>query len=400
VEKRIAIAATLLAVLFAPALVVILTGGQLAVSYDSLAYLGLAESIRAGDGFVLPFTIPQYDHPVPLEAGEVVTHWAPGYPLLLALLLPMPIAAFSAAISVALAAVMTRIVLGNWRWHSPAAAWMVALSPAFVVTHLYAWSEPPFITLMLVCAVSIAALERTGQLRWVAVAATAAAASFLVRYLGIAILAAVILAAISHPWESTGNRVRAVVISLSSGLVASAIILLLYGDSFVDNAATVAAADEVPGLWSAAARMTVALPELLGAGEWRVGIGLALPILLTWIFAPVRDEPKFSWPFIAAAIYLLALLLAHVGVASIPFDLRLLAPVGTLSTVGVVVLFARRGGPLPPVALGVVSFIWILAVSQVTLYSSDEAWVVAGCADGGPARICEVLEPIQDGAAG
>jgi hypothetical protein len=393
VAKWMAIVAAIVAVVAAPVLILIITRGLLGITYDSLAYLGLAESIRAGEGLVLPFTIPQYDHPVPLEAGERVAHWAPGYPLLLSLFSALQIAVASAGISAAMAAGTARVALGRWSWHAPAAAWMVTLSPSLVFTEVHVFSEPPFIALALACTISLAALERSGKLRWVVMAGVAAAATLIVRYLGVAIVAAAVLGVARYPWETWRHRTRAVTIVGIAPLLASALLMATHGPSLLENAAAVAVADGAPHLGSMAAELTSAVLELIVPGHWGLGIALGFSLVVVWLAAPVREAAPFTWPFLASGVYLLILVVAHLNATSIPFDLRLLSPVASLLTVGVVLLLARRGGPLPAAALAIMAFIWMVSLSQLTPHTWDEAWDVAGCADGGPARICDMLAP-------
>jgi hypothetical protein len=115
----------------------------LAVSFDSVAYLHIAENVLAGRGFVLLST----------EGYRPMTHWPPPYPAVIAAVSSSGLGLLRAArllqaglfgANVILAAAMARRATGRWAAAFAAAA-VLACSADMLTIHTAAWSEPLFL---------------------------------------------------------------------------------------------------------------------------------------------------------------------------------------------------------------------------------------------------------------
>lgn len=160
----------------------IASGSGLVVSPDSVSFLRMADRL------------PPLEHP----AG----HFPEGYPVVLAGLQAIGFGPLGAArwLGVALAALDAG--LAGWiGWRMAGPRWGAltagALASATTVTPLYSavWSEALFVTLLL-CWVLTMASERRASL---ALAGALAAAAFLVRYAGFAVVAAGTLVLVREP---------------------------------------------------------------------------------------------------------------------------------------------------------------------------------------------------------
>lgn len=170
---------------------------MIGVSPDSVVYLGAARHIAAGDGAVFGSNLPG---PGP-DAGLVpLTHYPPGYPALLALLMRATGAtAESAARFAGMSFAFVNVVLVAFiglRVAGPALSLMLAASFAVGIPlqlHIMAWSEPAFLTCTLAALLSLAVWstdrERT---RWLVAAALCGALASGLRYPGV-VLAGVAL---------------------------------------------------------------------------------------------------------------------------------------------------------------------------------------------------------------
>ena len=117
------------------------------ISPDSAEYVNTARQLLSGAGF-----------------SSIPSHWAPGYPLLLALLglvssdMLEAIRLLQCALFAAMLYVSTLILMVVNRSHSPA---MVLGSALFLVSyttyniHFYAWSEAPFMLCQLLSAMQL-----------------------------------------------------------------------------------------------------------------------------------------------------------------------------------------------------------------------------------------------------
>jgi hypothetical protein len=387
------LAASLKAILF----LLMLTEGQLGASLDSVAYLGAAESIRAGDGPRLPYFMQHEHHPGQLHRGEPLTHWPPGYPYLIAGLHPLAVAGACVLLSPALAATSIRIAVGQWTWHAPAAAWLVSLAPEFAAVHAMIWSEPPFIALVLFVTMCMASFRQDGQLRWLALASVGAAGTFLLRYLGLAVIIAVVFGALRSPSMSTSQRIRAAALPVSAGLIALAIVALLYGPALWTYTSEAQHQSAGIGILSGVHGGVSAVLENFAQGSLPLGLALGLLVALSLIFSTPSDSGRdaFHWPWLAAAVYLVVLILAHARVPTIPVDARLLSPMMVLAAVGIPEMFTRRTGVLGPVTVMAVATTWMLVLPQQGPPAWG-GWEVVDCSEARHERTCHILGESPD----
>lgn len=155
------------------------------VSHDGLAYLGLARSLAAGDGFVPPpGSAPLGNFPPLYPASLAVAALAGPDPLTVARWLnPLLLGVTTGAVTVALqrATGSRAAALGG--------GLVVAASADALASHTSALSEPLFLALATGFVLALAAHQRTGSWRLLALAAGLAAGATLVRYLGVALVA-------------------------------------------------------------------------------------------------------------------------------------------------------------------------------------------------------------------
>jgi hypothetical protein len=394
---RLWIMLTIAASLKAALLLLVLTDGQLGASFDSVAYLGAAESIRAGDGPLLPYFMHD-GHPVPLQPGEPLAHWPPGYPYLIAGLHPLAVVVACALLSPILAGASIRIAAGQWTWHAPAAAWLVSLAPGFAAVHSMIWSEPPFIALVLFVTLCMAAFRQNGRLGWLALASAGAAGTFLLRYLGLAVIIAVVFGALRSPSRTAGHRLQAVALPLTAGLFAFAMVALLYGRALWENANEAQHQSGGSGILSAVHGGVRATFENFAAGSLPLGLALGVLVALSLASSPLMESGRdaFLWPWLAAAVYLVVLILAHTRVPTIPFDGRLLSPMMVLVAVGIPEMFTRRSGALGPVTVMTVAATWLLALPLHGPQTWGEAWDVVGCSETRHERTCDILGELPE----
>lgn len=131
---------------------------------DSGVYLFTAQSLLNGNGLLAP-------------DGEVLTIFPPGYPILLAAIATLGISVTTAAsiinlISMAalipLSFILARITLGGKYWPLITAT-IVATSASVYRVFSNAWTEPPFIVLMLITLILLTHIIRKQHLSWILV---------------------------------------------------------------------------------------------------------------------------------------------------------------------------------------------------------------------------------------
>lgn len=193
-----------LAAVFATLPVFFATRDGIGVSADSTQYLFVARSLLRGDGLM---TLWWAGHPVPL------THFPPAYPATLALLGRWSADPAAGARVLGLALVATNVVLvaalarqaapdvSRIRaWVAAGAAALCAVATDLAIAGSMAWSETPFITLLLLTLLNLDSSLRPGAPTvppgLIAAAVTAGVAT-LFRYTGIALIGAGALALFS-----------------------------------------------------------------------------------------------------------------------------------------------------------------------------------------------------------
>lgn len=192
------------------------------VSPDSVVYLDAARHIAAGDGAVYGSNLPG---PGP-DAGLVpLTHYPPGYPALLALIMRIGgITAESAArisgIGFAFLNVMLVACIAL-RVAAPALALLLAASFAVGIPlqlHIMAWSEPAFLTCTLAALLALAVWSSNReQTRWLVAAAVCGALASVLRYPGVVLagVAAIFIVVSAPPAQRRGSVRAAMMVALA-----------------------------------------------------------------------------------------------------------------------------------------------------------------------------------------
>ncbi len=202
---------------------------------DSTQYLAAATSATQGHGLV---TFAWDAEPMRL------THFPPGYPLVLAAAArsgwpPASFARwFNAALFVAtivLAAVMTRRLAPGSFWAPLTVAGMFAVANDLVVAHSMVWTEPLYLTLTLVGLLTLAVAIERRSMALLVIAAAVAGCSAIVRYVGVANMAVVSLAALFWWPSSWWRRVRTAAAVSVVAVIPLTLLLLSGGDT---NSAT------------------------------------------------------------------------------------------------------------------------------------------------------------------
>lgn len=170
------------------------TEAGLGVSPDSIAYLSAAESIVSGRGAMS----------IDSEGWRPLTHYPPGYPFVLAA--GLRLGAAPRWINILL---FPLFILLLPREEGTALGAALLLTSVELLTAWYmAWSEPLFLVLLFACfALLVRYLERH-ELAILLAAALLAASCVLVRYVGIAVVAAGALSILLWAQGSTRMRLR------------------------------------------------------------------------------------------------------------------------------------------------------------------------------------------------
>jgi hypothetical protein len=351
----------------------------LAFASDSAVYLGTAENLLGGRGPTSPITLVFTDAFSPLRTlqldGSVpVTTLPPGYSMVLAAIGALGLDSDTAARLVGavalggaaglLALMARRLANGSWCAAAGAVVLFLVVGPVFdgfypsswVLLSMYALSETLFLALALLALLAVARLVRRGAATDVWWAGLAIGATVLVRYLGLAVLAAAVLVILFRTAWPRRTRVRC---TLALGALALAPTLLW-----------------LLGLWAAVGRGRPSTPlrirpleldlftdgvdnvahwfvprTVTGAGA--IAVVLAVVALVAAAVLLVRARPADSPPppwegpdplFVLLALFAgcsvaLVLVSRWVANSNLEFDARLLAPVRAV----VVVLLVSLG---------------------------------------------------------
>lgn len=202
-NNRLLIAA---ACLISTCLVLVATWHGVGLSPDSLQYLAATKSALAGQGFT---TIGWDGVRTPL------THYPPGYPMLLSAGAWLGMSLESAArfsnvalfaATLVLIALIVRRIAPQPPWAAPIAVFAAAFTHDLVVAHSMAWSEPLYLTLTFGGFLALAMAIDRRSLPLLIAAAVAAAVSSIVRYVGVANIAVVGL--VTLLWWRSGRWMR------------------------------------------------------------------------------------------------------------------------------------------------------------------------------------------------
>ncbi len=356
---------------------------------DGLSYLVLARYIqRAGI----------YGYPYPDGTWKIMGHFPPGYPLLIAALLPWAGDEATAALWVnllSLAAVVlltTREVYRATHHAFPTLATAFWVAAAFPLVRIFAWvlSEAPFLALMLLISWAVEAWTRTWSRRRGLLVGLLAAWAVYVRWMGVVFLLWVTLLAGYAGWRTLRGRWSAFLRELTPFWVAAAgPIGMLFAATRLASGALASRAvrwhPPTQETWLQAVQTVnawVSSPfvEFEPEQALRRALGLLGLLALLTLLALRREAPSLPgeassptagflfrwWAFVGAYILTLVGAITFMD-ASTPMDWRLLAPVFlALSLVAGVALWQGLG-PWWPTAL-LVAWVWfhLLRTYKVT----------------------------------
>ena len=366
---------------------------------DAASYLGAAESVAQGHGYRIP--ISDWHS---ADSTSALAHFPPGYPTVLAAAIAAGatpahaarlVSAVAAFVTIAVATALVTSVAGLLAGVLLAAALLVM--HAMVIVHLSVLSEPLFLA-CFVCAV--AAMERYRQapneaarLSAAALAGAAAAAAVLVRYAGIAAVAAVVLWVAAPPAPIRIRARRALVAALPAVIFFGAWVARSY---FMSGPRSIRALGPYGGLGETLATgfstlvawlVPLTSDDALPGRSW-----IALCLLAGMVFLVVRGAfaaRRTPAAGVLAALSTLAVCYVALLVASriladpgIPFDERILVPLFVLVAIGVAVTLAtwwRTAGRVSRVAVGTLLVAWFGASFRAS--EDDVEWMLENGSD-------------------
>ena len=366
---------------------------------DAASYLGAAESVAQGHGYRIPISDWRS-----ADSTSALAHFPPGYPTVLAAAIAAGasparaarlVSAGAAFVTIAVATALVTSVAGFLAGILLAAALLVM--HAMVIVHLSVLSEPLFLA-CFVCAV--AAMERYRQapnegtrLRAAALAGTAAAAAALVRYAGIAAVAAVVLWAAAPPAAIRIRVRRALVAALPALIFFGAWIARSY---LMSGPRSIRALGPYGGLGETLAMgfstlvawlVPLTSDDALPGRSW-----IALCLLAGMVFLVVRGAfaaRRTRAAGLLAALATLAVCYVALLVASriladpgIPFDERILVPLLVLVAIGVAVTLVawwRTAGRVARTVAGVFLLAWFGASLRAS--EDDVEWMLENGSD-------------------
>lgn len=254
------------------------TSRGIGLSPDSLQYLAASESVAAGDGL----TTFGWD-----GTPTAMTHYPPGYPLLLgaATRVGWPAQRFARysnivlfALTIVLVAVITRRITPEPPWAAPIAACGCAVAFDLVVIHSMAWSEPLYLTLTLGGILAVSAAIERHSIKLLVLAGAIAAAAAVVRFVGVANIGVSAIAVLFWWPAPASKRIRV------AGAVAVLATLPLLAALALGSAASGAPVANRQLVW-----------HPIGLADLRLGAAVAGK----WV-TPLSDATYFSAVWLAA----------------------------------------------------------------------------------------------------
>jgi hypothetical protein len=214
---------------------------------DSVVYEGTAANIRAGHGLTVPFTTVAVDvapRRAITEAGRVpLVQFPPLFPLALAALGAFGLSPLDAArvlnpslfgVNVFLLGLLVVSVVGErrWKWALAAIAVVAGGLPLFqrsplLLLHGSVLSEPLMIALMLGGLLALIRYVRTQSMAWLATAAVLGSLATATRFLGVAMVLTVAIAAMAWGPARRAARLVAAGGALAIGVLPTAIVVLV-----------------------------------------------------------------------------------------------------------------------------------------------------------------------------
>jgi hypothetical protein len=320
---------------------------------DSTQYLAAANSATQGRGLV---TFAWDGEPIRL------THFPPGYPLVLAAgartgLPPASFARwFNAALfaaTIVFAALMTRRLAPGSFWAPLAVASIIAVANDLVVAHSMVWTEPLYLTLTLIGLLTLAVAIERRSVALLGVAAALSGCSAIVRYVGVANVAVVSLAALLWWPSSRWRRVWAAGATAVIAAIPLVVLTLSVGGSEAATGSRQIAwhpidTVDLRSLASVVVKWVTPLSDAaLLTLVWLIGIAVLAGGVIVWRTRAARSKAKVQT---AAPSVLARILLLYVGVygvvltlsmsladAQTEFDSRLLAPILAVAVILAVV---------------------------------------------------------------
>lgn len=194
---------------------------------DSGEYLAVADGLRGGHGFTMPYV--SYDEPYPdvVRVGERVpmTQYPPLFPAVLAafgavsgtssLAAARWVNALAIGALVATVAALVACATQSWRWGALAGG--VLVCPAIVYPGSMVWSEPLMLVLFVGAVAATWRALSTRSMTMLALATALAAAASLVRFPGITAVGAVGFLVLVHGGDRLPMRLRRAAAVVASG---------------------------------------------------------------------------------------------------------------------------------------------------------------------------------------
>lgn len=186
--------------------VVWLTSTGIGATPDGTVYLGVAANLTEGEGLTSPVasfidSIPPRDA-ARLYGRTPLVRWPPGYPLVLAAGSTLPgvdpdaAARALAVVAVGANAALTMLLGRRWTGSTLAGAGcalLVVTEPYHLLLHSVVSSEPLYLTATLWCVLAADRWVREQSVPALAIAAAAAGSAWLIRFSGVAVVAALAL---------------------------------------------------------------------------------------------------------------------------------------------------------------------------------------------------------------
>jgi 4-amino-4-deoxy-L-arabinose transferase-like glycosyltransferase len=188
--------------------------------WDSAVYIGVARNLAAGTGFYLAHILPR----------TPFTHWAPLYPLILAVPAyfgtdPVDSAKWVNAVAFGLSIFIAGIIAwrccGRYRLFGILAALLLLFSPDMIKIFSQVLSEGVFIPLLLTALLLVLLYGESGSPGSMLGAGTALSAALLTRYSGAFFFIAVLLTIFT--WRDIKQRMRSVILFVLIVVLPSAV---------------------------------------------------------------------------------------------------------------------------------------------------------------------------------
>ncbi len=318
-------------------LIIYSTPWGVGLTLDSVSYIGGARGLLAGKGYAMN---------IGNDTWRALVTYLPGFPLLLVLagifgLDPLDSARFVQAglfaVNIALTGIVIRTTTGGMTWPALVGALLVLFSPDMLRLHAFAWSEPLFLTLILIAFGMLGAFLDRSQWSMLIGAGIALGLAYLTRYAALFFIALAPLTVLLIGGETPKRRIIASLVLLGLSSIA------LIGWEVRNRMLEIS--PRKPLAWHAVTQAELhrglrtvrgwIVPDGSSAGVLVVAAGTGVVGAVgSWLIAR-RSTPSHGGALgtpptllsIAAAGYILFILLAITLYDSrIPLDFRILSP--------------------------------------------------------------------------